>query len=201
MENHNDLTIWTKLGLFVTSYSPLFIILIIRQIGKIPSKVDVFQINADWMKYYFAVFFLAFVVAAGISAAYISKKIIESDLSKNGVSITVTHKENKNSEALGYLCTYVLSFNIQSLSEWGEILALLVLLAVAFEIYTRSNLFYINPILTFTRNVYSVEFQEKGCPGHTYKGIIIAPKSNNYRNLDFIVKNIGENVYFAKERA
>ena len=200
MEDHDDLTLLTKLGLFITSYSPLFIILIIRQISKIPSHVNMLQFNGDWFRYYLGAAVLLAAILVGFLFVFLSDRSLEQTLNTNGVNIKVLSKENRNSDALAYLCMYVLSFGVQDLSQWGEVLTLFIMLTVAFAIYTQSDLICFNPILAFSRSVYKVEFQVQGDPGNSRTGIVIVPKSKNYRNNEFVVKNIGENIYYAKER-
>lgn len=131
--------------LFLSSYAPLFIILLLKNINNI------------WM-----------------SLVLISISIIPLFVIRRYISIPLKHEANdiiniskiscKGSEVLNYIVCYIvpfISFNSDIMTKDGisipNLLILLMLLFVICNLYMSSNLYYINPILTLFYDIHSVE--------------------------------------------
>ena len=128
---------WVKLGLFLSSYLPLFLIFAVR----------------NWPNC-LANFILVFVIIYSLVWAaiiWITKKTTLE-------SYKVLKVDNKAKDALSYLIPYIISFASFDLAKWQDIGSLFILLAIVFVISMHSELIYINPMLyIFKYRVYDVE--------------------------------------------
>lgn len=65
---------------------------------------------------------------------------------------------NKTSDTLNYLIPYIISFLGLKLTQWNDLLSLLIILGIVFVIYVHSNLILMNPLINaFGYKFYSVE--------------------------------------------
>lgn len=100
-----------------------------------------------------AIAFPALILAFVHRAAYDS----------NGESTTVSDVARRDDQVMGYLFTYVLPFVGLAFSDPYEVAASAVFVLVLLILYVRTNLFYVNPILSAVGyRVY--EIQVAGAP-------------------------------------
>jgi hypothetical protein len=105
-------------------------------------------------------------------------------LSPNGENVTVQKIDNKNSESIGYIATYIVPFLFQSFNSWYELLALSFLLVIIYRIYINSNLILINPTLSFKYSLFEIEYIQQN--GKIKNGLIVT--KNRYLEEDSIIK-------------
>lgn len=129
--------LWVKIGLFLSSYLPFFLILAIK----------------NWLDYRLLVLF-AIVFAYSLVWAILFL-VLKKDTTD---TFKITKIENRSHDSLTYLVPYIISFMNFDLSKWNDCASLLVLLVLIFYIYINSNLLYVNPILhVFGYRFYRVE--------------------------------------------
>lgn len=111
----------TVLALFITSYIPLFGLLILRQIKQ----------NIDFLnfgEFSFESFFL-FIKKFGLASflfliaifGYIGLRFLITNLEVkkvNGELVKITEIENKNNESIGYISTYIIPFIFQDTNNF-----------------------------------------------------------------------------------
>jgi hypothetical protein len=193
----NDLHGVAQFALFVTSYLPLFILIIARQISENSNYLhwSGFSVNA------FEVFILKF----GLSSVLTVVSILGflgfratlgniQEVAKNGFPVNLKEVSNKNSESIGYIATYIIPFLFQSFNGIYECVSVLFLLIIIYRIYVNSSLLLINPILSIKYAIYEIEYDNNGM---TRKGLAIS--KDKYLNDDAKVKlyEIGYKLYFA----
>jgi hypothetical protein len=128
---------WVKIGLFLSAYLPLFLILAIKNWYSVTATLIVICVAI-----YSSVWFLVI---------WIRKK-------ETSDSFRVFSVENKSKDALTYLVPYIISFIGFEMNKWQDLTALFVLLLILFIVYVNSDLLYINPLLAlFNYQVYGVE--------------------------------------------
>lgn len=149
------LSIISKLMLFLSSYSLLFIALAFKyKFG-----------NLTW------VFFILALIG-GITTFKITKTKINPDNRK------VVDIVSKNEQVLSYLVFCLLPFIGFDLTDSNEFLALIIILLTIGILYIKADLIYINPLLMlFGYNIYEVRFPNNS------KRILISTKSANEINL------------------
>ncbi|MDI6719551.1 MAG: hypothetical protein QMD46_08085 [Methanomicrobiales archaeon] len=129
--------LWVKIGLFLSAYLPLFLILAIN----------------NWFNLYITGLFVIILVISLIwfVVVFIVKRTTRE-------SYHVVNVENKAKDALNYVIPYIISFISLDLSKWQDSIALAILLVIIFVVYVQSELLYINPLLFFFGySLYSLE--------------------------------------------
>ena len=188
-----------KLILFLTSYSPLFVCIIVRQLYYNRSflhfvgfdKIDILCLLQKIGLSIFLGFLLVFVTLLTI----IFIKNLRS-ISKNGNNVTVKSISNKNAESIGYIATYIIPFLFQSFDELGDIIPLLILLIIIYRIYVTSSLLLVNPVLNCRYSLFEMEYEEKG---EIKQGLMISPFRDIYESDNIKIFNIGYKLFYVNK--
>ncbi len=195
--NINNLHGIAQFALFVTSYFPLFLLIIIHQVSE----------NSDYLNYagFEWVSIKVFLLKFGLSAILSMVSLIGlfgywktlgniEEVAENGRPVKIKDVKNKNSEAIGYIATYIIPFLFQSFSSWYECISVLFLLGIIYRIYINSSLLLINPILSFRFSIYEIEYTD----GEKEKnGLIISRDKYLQDEADIKIYEIGHKLYFA----
>lgn len=193
----NSLQGWAQFALFVTSYFPLFLLVIVRQFSD--NCEYFFWAGFSWLGFQTLLLkfglsiILVIVSAVGIFGYWQTLGNIE-EVAKNGKPITVKDVKNKNSEAIGYIATYIIPFLFQSFDNWFESLAVLFLMVIIYRIYINSSLLLINPVLSFKFSIYEIEYEENE---KTRNGLIITRGKSLGDDSKIKIYEIGHKLYFA----
>ena len=184
-----------KLILFLTSYSPLFVCIIVRQLYYNRSFLHFAGFNKTGILCLLQKFglsiFLGFLLALVILGTIIFIKKLRS-ISKNGNNVTVKSISNKNAESIGYIATYIIPFLFQSFDELGDIIPLLILLIIIYRIYVTSSLLLVNPVLNCRYSLFEMEYEEKG---DIKQGLMISPFRDIYESDNIKIFNIGYKLF------
>ena len=195
--NSNNLHSIAQFALFVTSYLPLFILIVLRQIFENHDYLVFAGFSFSAVSVFLSKFGLSVILIiisiVGLFGYHQTLGNIE-EVSKNGRPVAIKDVKNKNSEAIGYIATYIIPFLFQSFSGWYEFISVLFLLSLIYRIYINSSLLLINPILSFKFSIYEIEYLD----GTKEKnGLIIS--RNKYLQDDENIKiyEIGHKLFFA----
>ncbi len=158
---------FVKWLLFGSSYTPLFVILLLRDFEptawKLPQSLgDLFSVfvksfQTPWFSYALVVI----VLFSNLALFYLlkfSRKL-------GGGHYKVLTVTGKGSEALNYIVTYIIPFLSFKTSQLEDLISLLIFLVIIAFVYIESNLLYINPMLNiigyriYESEVKSVETQ------------------------------------------
>ncbi len=195
----NNLHGLAQFALFVSSYLPLFILIIVRQV----SENSMFL---HWAGFSF-VGIKIFALKFGLSTILILVSIIGlfgywqtlgniEEVAKNGNPVTVKDVKNKNSEAIGYIATYIIPFLFQSFTGWYECVSVLFLMVIIYRIYINSSLLLINPLLSFKFSIYEIEYVENN---KNKNGLIISRDKCLQDDSNIKLYEIGHKLYFATD--
>ena len=188
-----------KLILFLTSYSPLFVCIIVRQLYYNRSFLHFAGFNKTGILCLLQKFglsiFLGFLLALVILGTIIFIKKLRS-ISKNGNNVTVKSISNKNAESIGYIATYIIPFLFQSFDELGDIIPLLILLIIIYRIYVTSSLLLVNPVLNCRYSLFEMEYEEKG---DIKQGLMISPYRDIYESDNIKIFNIGYKLFYVNK--
>lgn len=165
-----------KLGLFLSAYLPLFLILAIK----------------TWFDVTAIVILLAVVLYSFVWFVMIWVRQKETTDSYNVVGV-----ENKSKEALTYLVPYIIAFISFDMTKWQDLTALFVLMLLLFAVYVNSDLLYINPLLAlFSYQVYQVEVKKIAAGCDEKKWDITVLSSEKIHVGDNIkVRDLSDNVF------
>lgn len=138
-------TVLTRLARFVLSllaYSPLFVILLIKNL---PLRSGLIA---------------GFIVFSAI--ATFSWFIIRSIEGLSGERVTVEINQNLNDQYLGFIVTYIAPF-IGTIRSTNDLIAMLILMSIIFSLYLTTSLFAVNPLLKllFRYNIYLCTINNK----------------------------------------
>ena len=183
----NNLRKEAQFVLFVTSYLPLFILIILKQFSENYPYLHWGGFNLDAIIFCVQRFGLSIIFMTISAMGIVGCKFLFQNLerlSPNGDNVTVCKIDNKNSESIGYIATYIIPFLFQSFNGWYELAALLFLLLIIYRIYVNSNLILINPILSFKYSLFEIEYQQQN--GKIRNGLIIT--KDRHLEEDSIIK-------------
>lgn len=197
MLRENRLRCGIRFALFATSYSPLFVLIILRQISNHYVFLNWGGISKESLKLFFLHFsiiiVLVTIILIGLLGIYVFIFRISRSTQTNGTNIQVTEVKNRNSESINYIATYIIPFLFQDFSLGFDLLSLVILLVVIYFIYINSTLLLINPLLNLLYSLYEVEFLDNSKP---QKGLIITKEKYLEENDQMVFKKIGHKLYF-----
>lgn len=187
--------------LFITSYIPLFILLIFKQVSENFEYLHLGGFTIESLVTFFKKFgfssFLIIISIFSLIGCYLLFYNFNKNIN-NGENVTLIDVKNRNSESIGYIATYIIPFISQSFNTWYEIFAFLFLMLIIYRIYINSSLLLINPILSFIYSIYEVEYEEQN--GKKRNGLIIIKDKYAEEETIVTIYSIGHKLFFAKNR-
>ncbi|MBB6003940.1 hypothetical protein [Arcicella rosea] len=159
--------------LFLTSYIPLFGLLILRQIKQNRDFLHFGGFKFESIIIAFLKFGLSYFLILISLFGIVGVKFLLSNFKtkiNNGQIVKIKEVENKNSEAIGYISTYIVPFIFQDTNDVFDLTSILIVLIIIFVIYTKSNMVVINPILNITHSLFQIEFTQNSI---TRKSLLI----------------------------
>jgi len=189
-----------QFALFVTSYLPLFILVIFRQIYENQNIIMQADFNTVELLLVLKKFglsaLLVLISIFGLLGCVLIFKNLEKDAT-NGDNVTILNVSNKNSESIGYIATYIIPFLFQNFSDWYELFAFVFIMCIIYRIYINSNLILINPVLSFKYSIFEIEYRKQN--GQVKNGLIIS--RNKYLEEDSKIKiyEIGFKLFYCKK--
>ncbi|GAB1419252.1 hypothetical protein MASR2M12_20170 [Bacteroidales bacterium] len=184
------------LVLFITSYIPLFGLLILRQIKQNIEYLNFGNFNQEsillaFRKFGLSGFLLLLAILGFIGLKFLLKNL---DTKKaNGELVKIIEVENKNSETISYISTYIVPFIFQDTNNLFDITSIFIVLVIIFFIYSKSNMIVINPILSITHTLYQVDYNKKG---KTKKGLLITKEEDLESGKEVKINLITKNIYY-----
>ncbi|WP_046070255.1 hypothetical protein [Pseudomonas synxantha] len=164
-----------RFSLFIVSYIPLFAIMSFQQIYQNKDFLNPVGITTEtflnFLRYFGVSSFLIIISIFCLIGLLILLRNLERRANESGEVITVTDVENKNSEAIAYLFTYIIPFVFQDLSNISQLVPIIALMSVTYAIYSNSSMMLINPTLSFWYSLYQIEYQDH--TGKTKKTIVL----------------------------
>ena len=196
----SDLKIGARLTLFLVSYLPLFLIMGFTQIYKYRELLNWGGLSKEsltlFIKYFGAIAAISSLSVVGIIGLYLLLKNIGRRTETSGTLVKVIDIENKNSESISYLFTYLIPFVFQDLSEFNNVFSVTILLMVTFLIYSNSSMLLINPTISMKYSLYSIEYRELP-GGKSKKGMIISRNRHLEEDDAIKIKRIGHKLFYA----
>lgn len=180
---------WVKWVLFGSSYTPFFLILLLRDISW-----------KEGLPRFGLPFFDGFLIAVillsnGILLLHMWKSSgIKSNLNRQVEQVT-----SRTGESLNYIATYIIPF--LNFETTKDLLPLLILMIVIGILYVSSDLFYTNPMLAmFGYRIYEVALKEAEDPillisrwrpraGRVIHAALLVPGGEVYLDVNKEVKN------------
>lgn len=184
--------------LFVTSYLPLFLLIIFKQVVTNSEYLHFGGVNTTAITCLLAKFGISIILSiVGLLGYWGFKKTIQNieQISDNGYPVIVEEVNNKNSEAIGYMATYIIPFLFENFTGWFESVSILFLLIIIYRIYINSSLILVNPILNIYYSIYEIEYKQGS---KTRKGMIITKDKSLQEDTQIKIYEIGHKLFFSK---
>lgn len=185
-------------ALFVTSYLPLFLLIIFKQIVTNFDYFNFTGITQDGIICLiskFGISIILFLVSIfGFIGFSLTIRNIE-EIAENGIPVKVKKVSNKNSEAIGYMATYIIPFLFEDFTGWFESISILFLLFIIYRIYINSSLLLINPILSMSFSIYELEYELNN---KIRTGMIVMRSNNLQEDTTIKIYEIGHKLFFSK---
>ena len=202
--HNNSLRRGALFSLYATSYLPLFAIFIVKQIKEEWNYFcwGGFNIEAIicFVKHFGMSALLVLVSIMGIVGLVMLLRNLKKDL-PNGEVVKVTKINNRNSEAVGYIATYIVPFLASDFSSLFECVIFMTVMGLIYTIYTNSNMILINPILNMRYSLLEIEYKLICDPsGTTHDALVITDTKDYKENVDYQIYQIGFKLYYGKER-
>lgn len=189
----NNLTVFV---LFITSYIPLFGLLILRQIKQNSIFLNFGSFNKKNIIVALENFGLSYFLIALSIFGIIGLKLMISNLNEkkeNGSLVKIIDIENKNGESISYISTYIVPFIFQDTNNLFDLASIIIVLILIFYIFTKSNMIVINPILSITHSLYQIEYTKKG---KIKKGLLISRNENVESQQEITINLITKNIFY-----
>lgn len=186
------LNIGAKFSLFVVSFLPLFLLLIILQFNNGNINVLFPNLCGAFFLPQILSLVLLLVSLVGIFGMIFTIRNMKRRVFKDGFRGKIIEIENKNSDVILYLFTYLALLSFSDLSKVDNVLILSTFLIITYRIYVYSNMLIVNPVLGFFKySIYQVSYEVNGV---AKKGMIITSSSdvniNVFMNMLVMDKNL-----------
>ncbi|WKK81295.2 hypothetical protein [Marivirga arenosa] len=114
--------------------------------------------------------------------------------SKNGFPTKISKIENKNSESIGYIATYIIPFAFQSFNNWLDLVSICFIIFIIYRVYINSSLLLINPVLNLRYSIFEFEYME----GEKIRNGILISKEKDLQEDDSIkLYSIGNKMFYS----
>lgn len=197
----NKLHLGARISLFLVSYLPLFFIMCFVQIYTYRNYLNWNGISYEslsiFAKYFGAVTILILISLFGIFGLIIFLKNVKRRCRTSGRTVKIVDIENKNSESISYLFTYIIPFVFQDLSTLTNIIPIAVLLLVTALIYTNSSMILINPTISIKYTLYQVTYLD--IESKKKRTGMILTKSKYLEEDDYLdIEDVGPKLFYAE---
>lgn len=200
MQRRNATTIIPSIAIFISGYTPLFLIMIIKDFVRVDWRV--YQLTSNILgfsqiDYPVDIVFnntnvvLGLLIVATISLLmlwYVLKNI-----TSNPFDITITKAKSRSSEVVNYTIPYMISFVAFDLSKGQDLLSLIIFMGILCLLSIRSQSIFINPILAaLGYGLYDCAYTENGKEKEcvmlspkdlTVEDVVKYKKLNNYMGI------------------
>jgi len=151
-------TIPARIALFLSSYSPLFLI---------------FGILNGWSSWTSAVFYsIAAVSIVGLYAYWVTLRGV------TPYSVRLKSVSSRDSDVMAYIVSYLVPFLTVSFTEVASAVSFVIFIVVIGIIYVSSNMVYINPILNLRGyHLFEVEGEDEKVSALISKHRYVSPGS------------------------
>lgn len=201
---NNGLKRFALLSLFITSYIPLFAIVVLKQLNDGLEYLYWGGFNNDaiacFLKHFGMSAVLLVLSVLGIVGTIVLFHNLKTNL-PNGSAVKVKKINNRNSEAIGYIATYIVPFFASDFSAWFECVVFAVIMILIYTIYTNSSMILINPLLSIWYSLLEIEYTIVGDSSEgTHDALIITSTKDFKENINYQIYQIGFKLYYGKEK-
>jgi len=187
------------LVLFITSYIPLFVLVIFRQVT---NNWD--YLNWDGLSKHavylccekFGLSILLCVISiGGLIGLWLTMGKLNVNF-PNGDNVTIKSIQNRNGDSIGYIATYIIPFLFQDFSKLYDSVAFIFLMCIIYRIYIHSSMIAINPLLCCKYSIYDISYDAFGT---TRTCLLITTDKQLQENANVKIYELGYKLFFSKK--
>ena len=170
MERRNIVTLLPSIAIFISGYTPLFLIMILKDVKEFvfynKSLVDpifgMSELNVPYWIEFNNPNTVVVLIGLSIVSFYVLEYILK-NLTRNSFDIEITKIKSRSSEVVNYTIPYMISFVAFDLSKWQDLVSLMIFLSILCLLSIRSQSVFINPILAAKGyGLYDCVYREGG---------------------------------------
>lgn len=170
MDRRNVTTLLPSIAIFISGYTPLFLIMAIKDIKGFLwycRALDNPIMGVGKLKIpYFVEFSNPGTVVSLVVVSVLSILMLNyvlKNISRNPFEIKITKAKSRSSEVVNYTIPYMISFVAFDLSKWQDLVSLIIFLSILCLLSIRSQSIFINPILAaLGYGLYDCKYSENG---------------------------------------
>ncbi|MCU4750954.1 hypothetical protein OB919_02975 [Halobacteria archaeon AArc-curdl1] len=179
---------WAKVVLFLSSYSPLYVIVALRAhnaehsiLGYQLEPVSLGLVELSYLS-------IGSLILTIASVAFLAV-MIRMNRTRQGQLSEIEHYRNRSDMFTEYLLVYIFPFIVFEFSDMFDVAAFLVLFVTVAAIVIRSNRLFVNPVLiAFRYRVYEVETEHD-------RRILLTKEPLDGNNITVNTARISNDVY------
>ena len=184
------------LVLFLSSYMPLFLLIIVRQcisnVAYLHWGGISFEHVFNLIKYFGVSILCVFLVLLGVYGTFRTFKRLDEKV-ENGTVVRITEVTSINDEPLAYMATYIIPILFQDYSNLTDCLTLFVIFYVVYRLYVRSRLILVNPILNLKYSIYNIKYLDGQIER---QGVLISKDKAVYEEDNVKLYNVGYQLFY-----
>lgn len=180
---------WGKFILFLSSYSPLFVIIALREhaaeISVLGHSLPTFQLLGLSVS---LISVISLIIASG--SAFFLWIMFQTRRVRQGGQRTIENLNDRSDILTEYVMMYIFPFITFNSTGIADVLSFVILFATIGAIVIRTNRLYVNPLLVFFRyHVYEVKTEEEN--------YLLLTKSSLKKGEDYTINTtrISKDVY------
>lgn len=188
------------LVLFLSSYMPLFILIIVRQLINNSDYLSWGGISIDallcMIKYFGMSIVCCILIIIGSLGTYLVFKNLDHNV-ENGHTYTIKELSCMNDEPLAYIATYIIPIMFEDYTSLIDCLTVACIFYVIYRLYIRSKLLLVNPMLSLRYSIYHIKYVDGNIER---QGILISKCSEIMEGEQVKIYNVGHQPFYGYKR-
>lgn len=176
--------IWTSILLFISAYSPLFLILAVKD----------FDFECSYkLEHPLAIYIMLGLSFLSVVILFLTIKYMP----RGNMPVEIKTVTNRSVDLINYTIPYILSFFGFDLSKWEDVISLTIFLTIMLVLTITSRSLFLNPILAFAGyGLFDVEYEFNG----KIKSVTVLSKYELKTGRKFYIKSLTRFLYLIKEK-
>lgn len=186
--------------LFLTSYVPLFVLIIVRQTLSNLDYLSWGGITVESIVCMIRHFGMSVVCLVMTFFGLIGTWLVFDNLNKrveSGHTFKIEELSSMNDEPLAYIATYIIPLLFGNYNNLTDCLTIICIFYIVYRLYIRSKLILVNPILSLKYSIYNVKYKDGDIPR---QGILISSNNDILEYDQVKMYNVGHQLFFGYKR-
>ena len=196
----NKLVGLAPLVLFLSSYMPLFALIIVRQLINNSDYLSWGGLSIDaslcMIKYFGMSVLCAILIIFGLLGTYWVFKNLDHNVD-NGHTYIVKELSCMNDEPLAYIATYIIPIMFEDYTSLTDCLTVACIFYIIYRLYIRSKLLLVNPMLSLKYSIYNIKYSDGGIER---QGILISKNNDILEGNQVKIYNVGHQLFYGYKR-